>query len=98
MIKLIQKLVNENSISAIQVRNEEFESLIAIYFKLRYKIPFFYQYSFPIDDYRSKKAKSNFLLLQVLLYFLIKSFMTIPLQKIHVLFEGGFPTNIFYAF
>jgi glycosyltransferase involved in cell wall biosynthesis len=44
---LLKRLFNEEPFDIIQVRNNVFNGIIALYFKKKYNIPFAFQYTFP---------------------------------------------------
>lgn len=68
--KLVSHIIKKENIDIIKVRNGVFDSLIAIYFKKKYKIPFVFQYSFQKETFKSKSSKkiSSYLLEKFLLY------------------------------
>ncbi len=55
LYKLMAVLFTKENFDIIQVRNDVFSALIAIYFKNKYRIPFVFQYSFPIDAFKFRK-------------------------------------------
>lgn len=59
--KLLNKKFKSSDYNIIQVRNNIFDSLLALYIKWRYNVPFVFQYSFPEKDiYKIRAYKSPF--------------------------------------
>ena len=54
---ILKKILKEKKIDIIQVRNNVFYSLIVLFIKKRYDIPFIFQYSFPKALYKTQIAK-----------------------------------------
>lgn len=58
--RLLTKIFKEERFDLIQVRNNVFCSLIALYIKKKYDIPFVFQYSFPKGRYKTKIVKKRY--------------------------------------
>lgn len=54
--KLLNKIFSEDKYDLIQVRNNLWDALLALYLKKKFKIPFVFQYTFPIDAYKFEKS------------------------------------------
>lgn len=83
--QLIGKILKKEKYDIIQVRNDVFSALIAIYFKNKYNIPFVFQYSFPksisisnkINVYRCFGIFQNYVQISVLK----KADLILPISK-----------------
>ena len=54
--KFVTTIFKNEKYDIIQARNSIFDGLLAIYIKRRYKVPFVFQYSFPLEDYKEYKV------------------------------------------
>ena len=57
--KLISKILNNGSYDIIQTRNNVLDSIMATYFKKKYKTKFVFQYSFPKGSYKYSTKRIN---------------------------------------
>ena len=80
--RLLTTILKEERFDLIQVRNSIFESLLAIYIKRKYKLPFVFQYSFPIYDVQNTHKFTRFILKRTLLkYIFRKADLIFPISK-----------------
>ena len=56
LAKFVTKIFKNEKYDIIQARNSIFDGLLAIYIKKRYKVPFVFQYSFPIGSYKEREV------------------------------------------
>ena len=89
-MKIASKVIQREKCNIIQARNDIYEGLLAIYLKRRYKIPFVFQYSFPVAEAgleKRKLDKSQLLYViskfehLVLPYILRKADLILPISK-----------------
>lgn len=59
--RLLTKIFKEEGYDVIQVRNNVFDALLALYIKRKYNIPFVFQYSFPKGVYKAHNSESHYL-------------------------------------
>jgi len=88
---LLLKICNNEKYDLIQVRNDVFAALIAIYLKKKYNIPFVFQYSFPKEVFKFEIIRKDhrylfgylFGLIQVSIqkYVLKKADFVFPISK-----------------
>lgn len=80
--RLLTNTLKEEKYDIIQVRNSIFEALLAVYIKRKHKIPFVFQYSFPIYDTRhAYKFTRSFLKYTLFRYILRKADLIFPISK-----------------
>ncbi|WP_048050647.1 glycosyltransferase family 4 protein [Methanosarcina soligelidi] len=82
---LLLKICNTEKYDLIQVRNDVFAALIAIYIKKRYNIPFVFQYSFPKEVFKFEKNRKYYRYLLSYLFGMVQA----SIQK-HVLKKADF--------
>ena len=58
--KLITTIFKEEKYDIIQVRNDVFSALLALYISRKYNIPFVFQYSFPKGVYKVQKSEKRY--------------------------------------
>lgn len=57
--KFVTTIFKNEKYDIIQARNSIFDGLLAIYIKKRFRVPFVFQYSFPIGSYNYKDYKTS---------------------------------------
>lgn len=97
--RIISKILNDDSFDIIQTRNSVLDSMMAVYFKNKYKIKFVFQYSFPKESYKYSTKKLDFFSGKIqhrfMKYVLNKADLILPISKwmeIKLLKEG-FPKS-----
>jgi glycosyltransferase involved in cell wall biosynthesis len=85
--KLLTTIFKEEKYDIIQVRNDVFGALLAVHIKIKYKIPFVFQYSFPKGVYKVQKPEKAYSLYfgkfesYITKYILHKADLIFPISK-----------------
>ncbi|KKG09290.1 glycosyltransferase family 4 protein [Methanosarcina sp. 2.H.A.1B.4] len=98
---LLLKIHDNEKYDLIQVRNDVFAALIALYFKKKHNIPFVFQYSFPQEAFKSQKLETNYfyffgqIRISILKYVLKKADFVFPISEWmeSKLMEEGYPKS-----
>ena len=58
--RILNRIFTENEYDLIQVRNDIWDSLLALYIKRKFKVPFIFQYTFPKNAYKFESSPKFF--------------------------------------
>ena len=85
--RLLMQIVKNEKYEIVQVRNDVFASLVALHITKKSNIPFVFQYSFPIEAFKSQKSEKKYLYyfnqvrFYILNYVLKKADFIFPISK-----------------